>query len=56
MKIAANRVRLQVLESRETVLELCSTVNNRMWAPLSSNHISGPDIREVTTVEDFLGI
>ena len=49
-------IRLQVLESRETVLEVCPTENNRMWAPFSPNHISGPDTREVATEEGILGI
>ena len=56
MEFAANRIRLQVLESRETVVEVCSTENNRMWAPFSPNHISGPDTREVATEEGILGI
>ena len=55
MEFAANRVRLLVLESRETVLQTCATVNTRMWAPLSPNHISGPDTRETATDDVLVG-
>ena len=54
-EFAAKCVRLQLLESRETILETCATVNNRMWAPLSPNHITGPVTRETATDDVLVG-